>query len=169
MSTDNPYNSLGQILAMGGEQSLAKLVWQGASESKIAALFLSRFEPMTPADREALQEFSESMVEAGETISSLPLDEPLDPSLIPLNSFLYGPEAGGRRVRFAFEVELEEIERRISILYDFPDIPSLTELFDVAEMELADRANDSPGAFGVVNGEVPTIKNIIIPYAERRF
>ncbi|KKN24605.1 hypothetical protein LCGC14_0893280 [marine sediment metagenome] len=170
MSSDTqPFNSLGQILSQGGEQALAKAIFAGFTSERIILLFARLFEPMLPADRVALRALSNNMVNAGAAIGQLEPPDEVGPAMIPVNQYLYGDEPGGRRVRVAFDVQLEGFERLVSIVEDFPDIPTLEDLREAARREVERRAFDTPGAFGVQPGAMPNMLALIIPFTERRF
>ncbi len=164
-----PFNSLGQILSQGGEQALAKAIFLGFSEERIVALFLRRFEPMTPDDREALRAFSDEIVVAGVVVAGVVPPGQITAGMIPVNEFLYGDSAEGRRVRVAFDVEVEGLTRLISVVEDFPDIPTIDELREAARSKIFSIAEKYPELFGLQPGETPNIINLIIPFTERKF
>ncbi len=170
MTTDpTAFNELGQILSMGGEQALARLISAGASEERIVLLFFRRFEPMRDLARTALRDLSDAMVVAGSTIAGLARDLQIPLGIVPSNQFLFGEIPGGRRVRFAVSVEIEELDRFIDLVLDFADMPTVADLLQAARADLQQKIDNSPRAFGFQPGQQATPLNIIIPFAERRF
>lgn len=83
--SSQPFNSLGQILAKGGEIALAQAIWQKQTPGQIAALFARKFDPMTNDDREKLYSLAEDMVASAKAISSADEDAELSSISPPLN------------------------------------------------------------------------------------
>lgn len=71
MSSDQPYNELGQILANGGDIALGLAISRGWSSGQIALLFASRFSPMRPEDERRLHTLAFAATEAAERINSM--------------------------------------------------------------------------------------------------
>src|SRR3990172_3853083 len=108
MSSGQPYNSLGQILSEGGEQALAMAIFNDIGADGILLLFRRRFEPITDSDRQDLTALANAGLAAGSVLTAADPFELMDVSQMPVNPFLWGGEAAGRRIRIIGEWQFEE-------------------------------------------------------------
>lgn len=169
MSTDNPFNSLGQILAEGGEIALGLAIARGWSDSRISSLFARRFEPMEPDERQRLIDLASRAVRAAQDINELPPGSSIDPSLLPINPSLYGDDPSGRRAILITEFSPDEGGNWFEARIDFADIPTMADLMAAVEAEAARRITDSPSAFGQTRqAGVPELQ-FRVTFGERRF
>lgn len=169
MSTDNPYNSLGQILAEGGEIALGLAISRGWSDQKIAALFARRFEPMADADRNRLTSLANAAVSAADQINAAIDGGEIDPSALPINPSLFGADPGGRRAILITEFSPDEGATWFEARIDFADVPTVAELQAAIEQEAARRITDSPSAFGQTRGQEGPELQFRVTFGERRF
>ena len=170
MSTDPiAFNELGQILSMGGEQALARLISTGASEERIVLLFFTRFEPMRASDRAALRRLAREMVSAGEFLDALDPGDTFGPNEIPVNQFLFGDTPGGRRMRIESEVEFGIEERLLRTSVDFADVPTVPEFLEASRLKALEILGQYPERFGLSPGEPIDLVGVTIPFTERRF
>lgn len=189
--SDNPYNSLGQILSHGGEIALARAISRGWSSSKIDSLFAKRFEPIRGEDREALMDFSERGLEAGRfvTMRNTPdamwkaewksiHESMVDKILsndddwleeIPINPNLYGDEPNGRRFHYVGVLIGDDGKEMFTVRGDLADALSDADIIEDANRQAHKNKNDSPRSFKGITLEDIDEATIHIVFLERRF
>lgn len=152
MPSNQPYNELGQILAGGGDIALGLAISRGWTSTQIALLFARRFEPMRPGDRERLTALAERAVEAAGTIEGLDLSDPVDPSTIPTNPYLFGDEPDGRRAKLVGRFSPDDGINWFDVYADLADITDKEEMFqaiqDLAESNWNKYPEGGKGGFG---------------------
>lgn len=169
MSSDQPYNELGQILANGGEIALGLAISRGWTSSQIALLFSRRFEPMRDDDRKRLVDVAERAVAAGNALNDLYPDGVIDPNAIPDNPYLFGDDPAGRRARMAGRFTVDEGATWFDFRIDVADIESKSELLYAAEELIRENWSKYPeGKTGGFGGPMPHL-TIEIILAEKRF
>jgi hypothetical protein len=80
-----PYNSLGQILAAGGEKYAANLSSQGLAIGVIIGRLSKAYPRVAKAEIESLAILGSDMVRAANQIKSLPPDQPISIGDVPIN------------------------------------------------------------------------------------
>lgn len=170
MSSDQPYNELGQILANGGEIALGLAISRGWSSSQIALLFAQRFEPISEIDRQRLIGLANRAVVAASEINDLDDDDIIPPDMIPTNPYLFGDEPGGRRGKIAGRWQDENTGQWYDFRMDVADITDKAAMLEQANEMARDNWNKYPegkkGGFGQGELEHITIQLIL---AEKRF
>lgn len=169
MSTDQPYNSLGQILAQGGEIALGLAIAHGWSDSKISALFARRFEPMSVTDRNRLVDLANAAIAAADVVNNLGESDALQPGDLPINSALFGDDSGGRRALLITEFSTDEGGKWYETRLTFADIPTMDEIREAIQAEADRRIHDSPSAFGLVRGEEEPELLFRVTFGEAKF
>lgn len=169
MSSDQPYNSLGQILSQGGEIAVGLSLLRGGDRGSVLLLIGRRFGPMQDADREALVDFSQRMIDAGATISESEYAGPIPPEAVPLNQYLFGGTTEGRRSIFTVEVEFPGAEGRVEMRLTFPDLPTQEELREAALGRGGDIVTQYPEKFGLPPGSTVDSGKVYILLPERAF
>lgn len=169
MSTDQPYNSLGQILAQGGEIALGLAIQHGWTDTQINQLFARRFEPMQPSDRQRLTDIARAAVANVGQIEDIGDDSAIPISSIPINPELFGEEYSGKRSLFVTEVWNPITGKWIQIRLDFPGIPSPQDIANAAADELRNRSRRSPGRGNIKGVEEEEDLQVRIVLQERRF
>lgn len=130
MSSEQPYNELGQILSSGGEIALGLAISRGWSSSQIALLFSRRFDPMRDEDRQRLIDIANRAVAAAAQISDMPPDEDIDPNVIPTNPYLFGDDPSGRRAKVAGRFTVDEGANWFDFRHDISDIGNREQMLD---------------------------------------
>ena len=143
MSQGNEYNSLGQILAAGGEQAIAKAIFEGRSPDWISLMIDRRFGPLLESDKQRLGEIGSEIASAGEKVNNRSAIDRLKLADIPINSSLYGAESEGQRVRVIGVIDNEFGEPVIRVTLDFPDLPTEDEM----RQAILDRGRDIIGMY----------------------
>lgn len=170
MSSDQPFNELGQILAAGGEIALGLAISRGWTSGQIGLLFAKRFDPITEHDRARLFAIANAAVEAAATIQAMDPESPIDLETIPTNPFLFGDEPGGRRGSVAGRFMNEATGQWYDIRVDVADISNPQAMFDDAAELIRSNWSKYPegttGAFG--KGQLDQI-TIELHLVERRF
>lgn len=166
---DQPYNSLGQILAKGGEIALGLALSGGWSEDRVRALFLRRFEPMTDADRGSLYEFAGRGVRAGELANSTAPEDQLPLSDIPINAALFDEDGGGNRVLVVVDYSFDGGATSFQVRLPFPDVPTAAEIAKAVGIEADELRERYPTMRGVAGtGDNPEV-TINYKFMERSF
>lgn len=169
MSTINPYNELGQILATGGEIALAIGFSHGRSDMDTIAYIRTRFPPLPRDDEDFLVRLSKSMSEMDDVIKSFDPSMQLPVTSFPRNPLLFGDDWGGKRIAIGFDASIEGSDQTVQIRTSFPDVPTFEDLLRAAEEELERRIRKSPGEFAGMDEEKLDEIILHILYAERRF
>lgn len=169
MSTDNPYNELGQILSEGGEIAVGLAIIQDTPLQNLLFLITRKFGGISDSNREQLIDFAQSMVDAGADIQGRSLDSILSPEDIPLNSWLFGGDLQGRRAFIVGEIEVSGLGFRIQARLPFEDIPTLEELRAAFQEEALRRLKESPDAFGIAAPDTLADAGVYILLPQRAF
>lgn len=132
MPTENPYDSLGRIMAAGGDRPLTIASAGGMPLIGLIALTRARFPGLSEEDSVILAELAESQARAGSLLTNRGGGGSVEPEVIPLNRGLYGDNPQGRRVQVVAEVvyqdEEQGTERKTKVAVDFGHIPTLEEI-----------------------------------------
>lgn len=169
MSTDQPYNSLGQILSEGGEIALGLAIAHGWSEGKISALFARRFEPMSANDRNRLLEIASAAVSAADLVNNLGPNDSLVPGDLPITPELFGNDPEGRRALLITEFSTDDGGKWYETRLTFADIPTMEEIREAIAAEASRRIVDSPSAFGLNRGDPQPELLFRVTFGEARF
>lgn len=191
MSPDNPYNSLGQIMAKGGEVALGLAMVRGWDETQISSLFSRRFEPLRDEDRAELRRFSARGVDAAQRIQDRQrqrlmgaIEDSIDRTTfmepgegfsdlglegIPINPNLFGGELDGRRARYVGILTDDEGKDILTVYGDLADLGSPWEIHDAVRDRAKEMIDDSPKAFGGMNAEDVDAADIRVVFIERAF
>jgi len=169
MASSGEYNSLGQVLAMGAEQSVAVMLARGASSGDISSLLKRKFGPIEPETESEVMSLATRMRESGRRITLGEIEGELRAEEIVLVPQLFGDEPAGRRARVIGEVELEEGEPLIRVYVDFADLPSADQIY----AEILSRAFEIitmyPEKFDIDPDQVASLHLVNIISIGRRF
>lgn len=103
MADEQPYNSLGQILASGGEIAVGLALYHGWDSNRLALLLGRRLRVAPGSDTDELIRIAEDAIASGEYLNSLTPDDIIDPGQIVTNPVLFGDDPQGRRWRWEGE------------------------------------------------------------------
>ena len=166
---EQPYNSLGQIIAQGGEIALGLAIAHGWTSGQIALLFARRFEPMRDDDRERLVAIADRSFRAAYLLSNKPDDFGISLDDIPIIEGLYGGENEGRRIKVIGEWQFEEGGQWYETRLDFPDLISLNEMMAMIISHGRDVGERCRDKFGFDKDEPITVKRWRITFTGRAF
>lgn len=169
MSTDNPYNELGQILAEGGEIALGLAIANGWTDSQLSALFARRFLPMRDEDREQLTGLAQAAVEAANIFNATDPQDRLNPADIPLNKWLPTERIGNNRLYWIGEFSFDAGESWFAVRGTSADITPGGEILSQIAEEATRRAGKSPAQFGVPSDEESPAPMVRMIFMERGF
>lgn len=163
------FNSFGQILRAGGEIALSIAKGLGFSDSRIARLIETRLRPDSPETLRRLDQFTDDMVSAGNLVNALERNAQIELPSIPVNPYLFGDDAAGRRAFFTGEFAIEGIDRPYRVDIELPDISTPAAIFDAMNEEVVRRVRESPSAFGVSKQQADQISSFFLIAGERKF
>lgn len=169
MSTDNPYNSLGQILSEGGEIALGIALFHGWDSGKIAILLTKRLKVAPGTDTDALFALATEALNSGTLAGSEDPNAPPDPFDIPVNGGLFGDAPEGRRLHWEAEYRFGTEGEWWRISGDESDLVPIGEIFDqIAGMATANETTyrTKEGIAGDVGSIPPEIRIVL---RERKF
>lgn len=169
MSSDQPFNELGQILASGGEIALGLAISRGWSDRQIALLFARRFEPMREEDRERLVTTANRMVEAARYLNDIGDDDEIQLGNVPINPYLFGINPGGARAKVAYRFSVDEGVNWFDGRIDAHDLSSKAALFDLIEEQINIDFAKYPEGGGSRFGGAKEHLTIEVTITERRF
>jgi len=164
-----PYNSLGQIIAAGGEIALGLAIVHGWTDRQIALLFSRRFEPMRAEDRQRLTDIANAAIGAADRINAIPVGGDISLSDVPIIPGLFGDEPEGRRVKIIGEWQFEEGGQWYETRLDLADLPSLLELARLIAQHGREVGQACRDKFGFDKEEPIPVSGVRITFAGRGF
>jgi hypothetical protein len=138
MSSIQPYNSLGQILASGGEIAVAFALIRGVDIEAALSRLKVRFAPIQDDTWESILSLSRNAIDAAVRWGAMPRDETPDADIIPVNPHLFGDDWRGKRVRIITSSQDRHSGQKIDMWWEFPDMFPLQDLYN----EIADRIEE---------------------------
>jgi hypothetical protein len=164
MSTDQPYNSIGQILAAGADQYAAVKLARGLSETEIIPLLRDRFRPDPASDLGQVMAIAIAGRYAAQRLNELGPGANFADVDIPINPYLFGEDTGGLRYRAIAEGTVAESGKIFQTRLDIPDIIDWGEVYEAASTEMQDIVTEYPEAARVQPGNTPNIENVDFLY-----
>lgn len=131
------YNTLGQILAAGGEVGVGLLIARGASRADVTAEIQQRFPDLPVNDVAALYDISFDIAQAGQNLTASDASRLFDLGLIPVNPSLFGSEPEGRRIQLVLNATNNNTGKSVLVYQDLADDTTLASVFDDAFERLA--------------------------------
>lgn len=163
------YNTLGQILARGGEIPVARAILRGVTPEELIRTFRERFAPVRDKTIEQVASFASRMISAGNLIMELPQDIVPPINVIPVNPALFGDDWFGNRVQLVVQGGVEGNDSAFDVWIDLPDLTAFEEIWNI----IVERANaiieSDPKAaerLGLYEARKIAIRQIL---AERRY
>lgn len=169
MSSEQPYNELGQILANGGEIALGLAISKGWTGSQIALLFARRFEPMRPEDRERLTGLANAALTAAAQISEMGPDDDIDPNTIPTNPYLFGSDPAGRRAKIAGRFTVDAGLNWFDYRHNVSDITNREQMLEEIQAAIESDWSKYPEGSGKKFGGAMEHLTIELILTEKRF
>jgi len=169
MSSDQPYNELGQILSSQGEVAVGLAILKQGTGGSFIAFFNRRFGFLADNERDSLLQLSEAMVENGATMQQLPAGASISLENVPLNPYLFGGATQGSRVLITGEVEIPGAEHRVQLRIPFTDVPTVDEVRQAFLERGLEIAGNYPGKFGLDPNTPVMGGNVYILLPERAF
>lgn len=117
MSDGTAYDSLGRIIARGGELSVAWAMTAFGLGERFDKHIADHFPGITPEDKTALVDLVSRAFAAGESLQGMSGDERLPTSAIPQSPTLFGDKPAGRRIRYGVEIEFTDPDSGESYSY----------------------------------------------------
>lgn len=169
MSMGSPFDPLGRMLSEQGEIAIGLGIIKGIGRAAMGLIFQRKFGEVSPEDQQRVIDLAQSMVDAGGTITEMPLNALLRPEDIPLNEWLFGGDLQGRRVFVVGRVSIPGVGFDIEARLPFEDIPTPEEMRAAFVEEAMRRIRESPKAFGVIDPESLGAAGVFIQLPERAF
>jgi len=169
MSSDQPYNQLGQILATGGEQSVALAMDRGWGSTRIVSMLARRYGPIASDTYESVRGIADSILRAGEGAFDVDITGRIPAERIPVVPELFGDDNEGQRTRYTAEVEFEGATNSVLVYGSFANIPTADELEEDAANRAGAIADQYRGKFGLADDAEIIPANIRIVLLERKF
>lgn len=164
------YNSLGQILAAGGEVSVGLLIARGASQADVISEIQQKYPDLPVNDVAALYDISLGMAQAGVNLTAGNASQLFDLGLIPVNPSLFGDEPDGRRIKLVINAFSQATGKDTLFYTELADSLDLATVFADAADKLQQWVDESPEMLERMGVNVEEAKlHLSILFAERRF
>lgn len=163
------FNTLGQILARGGEIAVARAILRGVTVDELLATFRQRFAPVQDETLESVISVAGNAIGAGERWTALPRELKPDGSIFPVNPYLFGDDWAGKRLLAVATIDWTDQDNPFDVWFDFPDFTPWGELEEMIEERISDfikSYEDRAKKYGMDVIRELVIKHII---AERRY
>jgi hypothetical protein len=169
MSTGPAFNSLGQILARGGEIAIARAILRGESEASIITQYRLRFAPVEDDTLGFLFSHANEMIRGGGEWLATAEGSPPSVGILPTNPFLFGDDWFGKRVLAIAHAESGIYGQEFDIWLDLPDIISLEEFNNAIDQFSTRFAESDPKRWQELG--MDQVEQVIIHWliAERRY
>lgn len=169
MSSGQPYDELGRILAEGGEISLGIAISHGYSPARIALLVARKMAGATQEQLAEVEKLARQAIDAAEKLNQMRGPDKIDPSIFPLNERLFGDNPDGRRAFVSIDFRINDLPGKYRLDVGLADIGTLDQLLEHAREEAERRIGASPKAFGVSSLKDVASFTWSVTVAERRF
>lgn len=169
MSSEQPFDSLGRILASGVEIAVALAMNKGYTPGQIGLLILRRVGDLEPSLQNQLEDVSRNILNAGQSLNDLEPGSDIPLGSVPIISELFGDDPQGNRFLFSGEISLagEDKWYRVDILSGTPlDIDSLRNAILEEQQRIT---NQYPGSFGGKFDDPDSQIDVRITISARRF
>ena len=169
MSNAHRYNSLGQILAAGGEIGIALQIAAGKDRNQVAVIIASRFPGLSLADTKRLYDFASQMAEAGQHSDWSSGEEIIDVESWPVNPYLFGNDPLGRRALIAGTYTSPATGKVIDIRAEIAGTETLDEVIEGLLEKLAKFITMSPAFANRIGFDTGSASDFIFSITERRY
>lgn len=157
-----PFDALGRILSEGGDIQLANAISRGNDRQEL--LLLARWADwgVSDSDLATVRGIAEQAVRAGQELTAMDPNDPINFSIVPVNPLLFGGENQGLRFYTSTDFQLSSTGKWYRADFLFPDLYST----DAIHSEIAARAelmtDNYPRMFGGQDGSQVTITAVAI-------
>lgn len=156
-------------LGKGAEIATGIGIFYNWASSKLSGMMVDRFGLADPAEQQQLSEFAQSGVDSGSLLSSLSLTDKIDPLDIPVNPYLFGDSAAGRRGKYVGEFQIFPGERWYRMDIDVSDFDTLEALLEDMYDRAAEWISASPTAFGLAPTAEFEPNQVRVIFVERKW
>lgn len=163
------FNSLGQILAAGGEVSIGIQIARGMSSGRALQLIQERYTALDAQDQATLLDISLQGVAAGEYLNGLGTDDPIDLSNIPVNGNLFGDDMAGRRLLVAGTMRNGNTGDGTDIREAFATVGTAGEMIRYLQSLIDNWSEEYPELAEIWKDEQESLMDWTFDFAERRF
>lgn len=168
-SGSGEFNSLGQILARGGEISVALAIAHGWSDNRISNMIDERFAPIAAGTKESLISLSRQAAVAGNTLTGTIGGINFGDIAMPTNPYRRPDEPENNRYVIIADVQYEPGGTWFQIRrYEATSYPT-EDLMEELRTQGQNNATGSPGRFGFQDGEPVPVPQVRILVTEKRF
>lgn len=169
MAESKQFNSLGQILAHGGEISLGLAISRGETAGQVFQTIATRWPDLSPQDRAELYGIANQGAAAGAYLNTLGPGEMPDLDLIPVNASLFGESSGGKRILFVADVTNPSTGETIGVREGFAVNDTLEAMIQYLSMLIQQWQDTSPTLGERFRAERETLLDFYWNFAERKF
>lgn len=164
MSSGQPYNQYGQILASGGDVYAAIKLERGFTEEQVVALMLDRFPGSSNDDVLAVLAIAYLGRQAAANLNALGPSAGPSSVNIPINPYLYGGTPLGRRYRVIGNYFYQDADSSREIRVDMPDIINWQDVYEAVGLEGQERARGCYKDFGFDNPDNVPLPDLYFIY-----
>jgi hypothetical protein len=141
------FGSLGEILAAGGAESLAVEIHRGSGPDFVAGLALGWFLHPTPQNVQALVSQANRQVASARVLQAQGNQGAIDLESIPVNPYLFGDEAAGRRTRVVVDAPIEGVDGPVRFYLDVDDTDTIEAMRKDILEQIGNIIKESPDAY----------------------
>jgi hypothetical protein len=165
----NPYNAFGQILASGGERSVAMLIADGADNDRIIQFFARNYPQAGPQDRDDTVAIANAGLGAASSINATPLMDRLPLGQIPVNGAIFGDDPQGARLRLAVSILDQSGKPSFTAYLDGDGTETLEEFINAAVDQFQRACDSDPTACDRLADLLDATITAVVIFADRRF
>lgn len=169
MTAGKAYNSLGQIIAHGGEVSVGILLSQGLQPGQVAAIISKRYPNLPPDQAADLLSIGEAGAEAAREINELGLDQRMPLELVPINSELFGSTPLGRRLFVAAELTNGATGESVQVRQSVDPTDTIGQMLNYLQGLIDAWSDQSPDLAEKLGEEREILLDQYFLFVERRF
>jgi hypothetical protein len=169
MPQGQPYNTLGQIIAAGGEIGVASLLYAGADQAEITQYVEKRFGPVDEGTMTDLLAIAFLGLEGGEAATLAYDGGSLSESQIPIEPNLFGDDLEGRRFYWKGQFQLPGNPQWYDISGDAATLTEFVDQLHEIPAEALKKAKGSPKKLPTNDDPSPDQVGVRIVTALRAF
>lgn len=132
MSQGHAFNSLGQIIAVGGELAVARLIDRGLRGAALNSAIGARFPGISPDARADVIDLARLMIASGQSLTGKSSVYDIDPSTFPTVEPLFRGWEGNVRAKVGIEVSFPGREETLRLIVGIDDITTFGAIENAA-------------------------------------